>query len=345
MQLPRGTFHSLKKGMNLSSLLSELRSTGFSGHCSIQLHEAPVSLVFDRGVCILADVRPLAGTEGYDSLKKSGNEEINAELYNLNRAQIDLSIEFNKKFRVEGGAASGPDISGPSPASRPASGTGMPNSSRVLSMAPKARPAAPVAPLQMPRGTFHSLKKNVSFSKLIDDLREMRFSGYCNLAFADRKGTIVFEEGICMIADFPPARGSDALQELQPLVDGTVNAELYTLTSAQMQLTLEFNRDYRVSVATSPSLAAVRPQKVAERPLKSAEPTAPTNEELTEDFDEQMRAIESMDLDSMAEQSRESFKDILNRLQLDYLLEREEREMTDEEGAPEEKETDDNDKE
>jgi hypothetical protein len=344
MQLPRGTFHSLKKGMNLSSLLSEMRSTGFSGHCSIQLHEAPVSLVFDRGVCILADVPPRGGTEGYDDLKKSGNEEVNAELYSLTRAQVDLSIEFNKKFRVEDAAAPVPDISGQSPTSRPASGTRIPNSSRVSSPAPKARPAGPVAPLQMPRGTFHSLKKDVSFSRLIDDLREMRFSGYCNLAFADRKGTIVFEEGVCMIADFSPARGSDALQALQPLVDGAVNAELYTFTPGQMQLTLEFNREYRVSAATSPSLAAVKPQKVAERPFKSEESVARANEG-TEDFDEQIRAIESMDLDAMSEQFKDSFKDILNRLQLDYLLESEEREMTEEEGAQEEKGADDSEKE
>ncbi|KQC03827.1 MAG: hypothetical protein APR53_00605 [Methanoculleus sp. SDB] len=300
-----------------------------------------MSLVFDRGICILADVPPRCGTEGFDYLKSEGGEEVNAELYSLTRAQIDLSIEFNKKFRVEDAAVPAPDISGQSAVARQPAGTGVPRGSSPLQ---KARPAATVAPLQMPRGTFHSLKKGVSFSRLIDDLREMRFSGCCNLAFPDRKGTIVFEEGICMIADFPPTRGSDALQALQPLVDGTVNAELYTLTPAQMQLVLEFNREYRVSVATSPSLVAVKPQKVAERPLKSGEPES-GDEGLNEDFDEQIRAIESMDLSAMSEQFKDSFKDILNRLQLDYLLEKEEREMTEDEGAEEEKEADSTEKE
>ncbi|NYT06519.1 MAG: hypothetical protein GKC04_09190 [Methanomicrobiales archaeon] len=323
MQLPRGTFYSLKKGMTLSSLLDELRSAAFSGHCSFPLGNTSGSLVFDRGTCILADVPPRAGTEACTYLQEAGGELVNAELYSLTPAQINLSIEFNAKFRVavaprQGAAAAGSMPVSPAP---PARG---PQATR--------RPSATVLPLQVPRGTFHAMKKGVDFSVLIDELREQRFSGYCQLTFADKQGTIVLEEGICLMADIPPHRGSDALQELQGRVDGKVSAELYRLTPAQMQLTLEFNRDYRVTVGVKGSLLSLKPQKVAERPPKSEEAVVREGG-ISDDFEEQMRAIESMDLDAMSERFKDTFRDVLNRMQLDYLLEKEEQELpSDEEG-------------
>ena len=88
-----------------------------------------------------------------------------------------------------------------------------------------------------------------------------------------------------------------------------------------MQLALEFNRSYRVSIATSGMPVRMKLQKVREKPLKTERGvTSDEPPRADEDFEEQIRVLESMDMKAMEDQFRTSLTDVIDRLQLTHLM-------------------------
>jgi hypothetical protein len=100
MQLPRGTFREIKKAVLISSLLEELERTKFTGICNISSDPASGTLVFKSGKCILAKILKKSGDGAWEELQKIGNHEIDAALSNLDEAQVQLALEFNKPSRM-----------------------------------------------------------------------------------------------------------------------------------------------------------------------------------------------------------------------------------------------------
>jgi len=100
MQLPRGTFREIKRGVRVSDLLEEIERIGFSGICTISYGTENVTLVFRSGKCILADFLGRHGDSAWDELRKADDQEIDAALSTLDEAQIQLSLEFNKSSRI-----------------------------------------------------------------------------------------------------------------------------------------------------------------------------------------------------------------------------------------------------
>jgi uncharacterized protein (DUF433 family) len=327
MQLPRGTFHSLKKSISIASLLGELTDTSFTGYCTITIDNAPVFMVFEAGECILAHFGDDEGLAARERLKGMGEAEVSAELYTLSPKQIQLALEFNSSMTMKPAPAAAPEP-GPS-RQKPAGGSTARKIPQIKDDGEAVRDGARVPPLQLPRGRFHSIKRGITLSDLIDDMRETHFSGYCNLTMNQESITFVAEDGICLLVDFYPERGSAALQIMQTSLEDEITAELYTLTPAQMQLALEFNRDYRVSINTKSPVFKMKPQKVPERTARKegdrGQPRpAVVKAEGGDDFEEQIQALESMDLQTMTEQFKDNFKDVLTRLDLEYLLDEEE---------------------
>jgi hypothetical protein len=140
MQLPRGTFREIRKGVAMEGLLRELDGEKFSGVANISSPSLTGTLVFRTGKCILVKIQTYRGDAAWNELQKVGTEEVDAALSLLGDAQIELALEFNKPFRLVKSAKSTP---GPA-ARRPAAA---PEPSREV-QAP--RPAVPVAPLKPP---------------------------------------------------------------------------------------------------------------------------------------------------------------------------------------------------
>jgi hypothetical protein len=103
MQLPRGTFRALKKGVSIQQLLLEMKSSGFSGYCNISGMKIPVSLVLKNGKVLLATYNDLTGEDAWKAVLSILEAEGEAELSDLTEAQIQLSIEFNARAVVRDG--------------------------------------------------------------------------------------------------------------------------------------------------------------------------------------------------------------------------------------------------
>lgn len=142
MQLPRGTFREIRKGVAIESLVHALDGEKFSGIANLSSQSLVGILVFKAGKCILVKVGNSRGDIGWDEVQKTGSEEVDAVLSVLDDAQIGLALEFNKPCRI---LKSGKYA--PAPAShRPI----QPASHEPPRTVQAQKAAAPVAPPQHP---------------------------------------------------------------------------------------------------------------------------------------------------------------------------------------------------
>ncbi len=148
MQLPRGTFREIKRGISVSVLLGELEKTGFSGICSFSFAESTGTLVFKAGKGILAKFLNRNGDAAWDELQKILDEEVDAALSTLDEAQIQLSLEFNKSSRLVKWALA-------TPAKPPAQKAAHPHADHPATPAPHHVPSPPQVPYKVPPRAVH----------------------------------------------------------------------------------------------------------------------------------------------------------------------------------------------
>jgi len=133
--------------------------------------------------------------------------------------------------------------------------------------------------MQLPRGTFREIKKHTKFGVLFEELQQTRFSGLCTISFGKVNGIIVFKSGKRILAEYENCIGDVAWVELQKIVDETVDAALSTLDTAQIELSLEFNKSCRIlniGKAEHPhplTISSTLPQGVKESPSHISEST------------------------------------------------------------------------
>lgn len=100
MQLPKGTLREIKTAEMISSILNEIERTKFSGICHISSDPVNGTVVFKSGKCILAKIQHKSGDEAWTELLKMSNHNVNASFSNLDDAQVQLALEFNKACRI-----------------------------------------------------------------------------------------------------------------------------------------------------------------------------------------------------------------------------------------------------
>jgi hypothetical protein len=96
MKLPRGTFHSIKKGILFRSLLDEMEKTRFTGYCTISCGIETCTLVLNSGIYILADFDKSEGETAWQKMQKLLETKVDASLTSLNTVQLELAKEFNQ---------------------------------------------------------------------------------------------------------------------------------------------------------------------------------------------------------------------------------------------------------
>lgn len=101
MILPRGAFHSIKKGILLSELLHELKILRFSGLIIGSAEEINGAVVYEKGACILAEFGDLQGTMAWHEIISREDREFDVALSVFTEDQIGLSIEFNEQAVTE----------------------------------------------------------------------------------------------------------------------------------------------------------------------------------------------------------------------------------------------------
>jgi hypothetical protein len=107
MQLPRGSFYRIFKGITQSSLYQEMQQSGFTGTCTIATAAERGVLVVEGGQIVLAEFRSSIGQAALDEMRKFGEVEVSAELNAFTAAQMKLAREFNPGFGTQPPATQG----------------------------------------------------------------------------------------------------------------------------------------------------------------------------------------------------------------------------------------------
>jgi len=100
--------------------------------------------------------------------------------------------------------------------------------------------------MQLPRGTFHSMKKGLELGIIMEDLMKEHFSGTCSILSGNQSFDLVFQDGQVMLASGDSTCGDATMEIIANQRDSIADASLSALTSAQLKLTLEFNAECRV---------------------------------------------------------------------------------------------------
>jgi hypothetical protein len=205
--------------------------------------------------------------------------------------------------------------------------------------------------MQLPRGSFRDLKKGIALESLIRGLKEISFSGYCKTVSGESSALLVLKGGEIILAKSGNLEGDAALLAIIRLGDSLVDAVLHDLNGTQLQLAVEFNPSARVRGETNQSPWAGRsgnerprapPGPAEQRPIRRHAADSPdhgpapaplstekswhqVSEKKNDDESallmKELDALDAMDIESMAQKFRENCRQMIEKLELEHLLE------------------------
>lgn len=209
--------------------------------------------------------------------------------------------------------------------------------------------------MQLPRGTFRDIKRESGLHSLISHMEEVSLSGYCKIISDETPILLVFRNGTIILAECGALKGPAALEQISYLGDRMVDVVLHDLNDTQLGLALEFNpsctfpeggpaRGRGTKPLSMPREGTIDPQSrqpeigrtaSAERGARPhpGVPAAPEKTMLTppaykrgteEEVSLLMRELDSLDrldIESMTEKFRANCRLMIEKLDLEYLLE------------------------
>jgi hypothetical protein len=128
--------------------------------------------------------------------------------------------------------------------------------------------------MQLPRGTFQGIKKDIGWADLLEELQGMRFTGSVSIEVDRMVVNLVFRKGKMILAEFGSDQGDMAVERMKDLGDRTIDASLSEMTDAQLSLALEFNPESRLQNSGRPIKAAMDEKEEKTGPSRAAEPMA-----------------------------------------------------------------------
>jgi hypothetical protein len=134
--------------------------------------------------------------------------------------------------------------------------------------------------MQLPRGTFQGIKKDISWADLLEELRSMRFTGSVSIEVDKTVVNLVFRKGKIILSEFGSEKGDAVLERMKGLGDRKLDAILSDMTDPQLSLALEFNPESRIqNISRSRTVTEekaikipVQPAAPKEVPQKTAAP-------------------------------------------------------------------------
>lgn len=100
--------------------------------------------------------------------------------------------------------------------------------------------------MQLPRGTFQAIKREISLNDLTNELKKDQFTGYCTFSRNNSDIIMVFRNGSLLLASYDDLEGGTALNRIIDLGNDRFDAVLSSLSDMQVKLALEFNSNARV---------------------------------------------------------------------------------------------------
>lgn len=101
--------------------------------------------------------------------------------------------------------------------------------------------------MELPRGRFRGVRRNILLAHLLHDLSDDRFTGYCKIIHEQGHMVIVLEQGAIILAENQGLSGDVALESVFVFQGVVVDSELHELTVPQLSLALEFNPKSKVN--------------------------------------------------------------------------------------------------
>jgi hypothetical protein len=213
--------------------------------------------------------------------------------------------------------------------------------------------------MQIPRGTFRALKRGCSLQSLIQDLSDSAFSGYCRIALNTGSSTLVFKKGNIQLAEYDDLEGDAALDKIRQSGTVIVDAVLHDLSPAQFDLAMEFSQssvvksekkmarvpDQQERNGVEKSSLSIIPdsrktdlkERIPANDIRSIHQGSPNNPaethvagggipqiQTSDDYasllSRELDTLDAMDIESMSEKFRASCRIIMERLELDHLI-------------------------
>jgi hypothetical protein len=188
--------------------------------------------------------------------------------------------------------------------------------------------------MQLPRGTFHSIKKHVAFQSVLDEAGAAPFTGSIVISFPDGVAFLVLEAGKTVLAAYQGLCGKEAFQRMGQMAEVRVDAELSILNTSQLALAKEFNKSCQTKLESGSAIifgkketppptvlpeqkTSIKPVSLFHQPSRRTFGEGEVENLLNGDLD----ALDRMDLTKMSGKFRTNAESIARELNLDHLVE------------------------
>jgi hypothetical protein len=129
--------------------------------------------------------------------------------------------------------------------------------------------------MQLPRGTFRYIKKDMKLEGILEELQLSKFSGICTISSGSAQGTLVFKSGKRILAEFRNVTGDAAWDEFQKIAGENVDASVSTMEDTQIELSLEFNKSCRIGKGGKLEPSSLSSAKTGYALIKKSPPSSP----------------------------------------------------------------------
>ncbi len=129
--------------------------------------------------------------------------------------------------------------------------------------------------MQLPRGTFRYIKKDMKLEGILEELQLSKFSGICTISSGSAQGTLVFKSGKRILAEFRNLAGDAAWDEFQKIAGEKVDTSVSTMDDTQIELSLEFNKFCRIGKGGKLEPSPLSSAKTDHPMIKKSPPVSP----------------------------------------------------------------------
>ncbi|MBP1929399.1 hypothetical protein J2741_001946 [Methanolinea mesophila] len=123
--------------------------------------------------------------------------------------------------------------------------------------------------MQLPRGTFQGIKRDIGVANLLEELQDMRFTGSAAIEVDRTAVNLVFRKGKVLLAEFGSDQGDAALERIGSLCDRNIDASLSEMTEPQISLAQEFNPGSKLQGGSRPIKAGSGEKETPSRPSQT----------------------------------------------------------------------------